>query len=318
MRRKLVLLLALCLAACGREPRNFEEASIADLHDAMQRGELRAEELVHWYLDRIEALDRSGPELRSLIEVNPDALTIAGALDDEAPVRAARSVARHSRRASRTTSTRPTACTTTAGSLALDGARAAAGCLRGGAAARRGRGDPGQDQPQRVGQLPLLPFHQRLEQPRRPDPQPLRPRPQSLRLQLAAPARRSPPTCAPSPSAPRRTARSSARRGANGDRRHQADGRPGQPRRHHPDRPQPGHRRPHGAHRFADAAILLSAMAGADRGDPATAAAPDDRIDYAAALERDGLAGARIGVVRGPSASTPDPTSWRCSTPASN
>ena len=74
MRRKLVLLLALCLAACGQEPRNLEEASIADLHDAMQRGELRAEELVHWYLDRIEALDRSGPELRSLIEVNPDAL----------------------------------------------------------------------------------------------------------------------------------------------------------------------------------------------------------------------------------------------------
>ncbi len=83
MRRTVVLLLALCLGACGTEPRNFDEASIADLHDAMQRGELRAEELVHWYLDRIETLDGSGPELRSLIEVNPDALTIARSLDDE-------------------------------------------------------------------------------------------------------------------------------------------------------------------------------------------------------------------------------------------
>jgi amidase len=83
MRHALVLLLALCLAACAREAPNFEETSIADLHDAMQRGDLRAEELVHWYLDRIEALDRNGPELRSLIEVNPDALTIARSLDDE-------------------------------------------------------------------------------------------------------------------------------------------------------------------------------------------------------------------------------------------
>lgn len=83
MRYALVLICALCLATCTGANRNLEEASIAELHDAMQRGELRAEDLVHWYLDRIEAIDRQGPELASLIEVNPDALTIARSLDDE-------------------------------------------------------------------------------------------------------------------------------------------------------------------------------------------------------------------------------------------
>jgi amidase len=83
MRRALVLCFALIATACTGDRRNFEEASIAELHDGLQRGELSAEELVHWYLDRIEAIDRSGPQLSSLIEVNPDALTIARSLDDE-------------------------------------------------------------------------------------------------------------------------------------------------------------------------------------------------------------------------------------------
>jgi amidase len=83
MRLALLLCLASLAAACAGDTRNFEEASIAELHDAMQRGELRAEELVHWYLDRIEAVDRSGPQLASLIELNPDALTIARSLDEE-------------------------------------------------------------------------------------------------------------------------------------------------------------------------------------------------------------------------------------------
>ncbi len=83
MRYALVLIASLLLTTCAGDIRNVEEASIAELHDAMQRGELSAEDLVHWYLDRIEAIDRKGPELASLIEVNPDALTIARSLDDE-------------------------------------------------------------------------------------------------------------------------------------------------------------------------------------------------------------------------------------------
>ena len=49
----------------------------------MQRGELRAEALVHWYLDRIAAIDDAGPELNAVIELNPDALLIARSLDEE-------------------------------------------------------------------------------------------------------------------------------------------------------------------------------------------------------------------------------------------
>jgi amidase len=47
-----------------------------------------------------------------------------------------------------------------------------------------------------------------------------------------------------------------------------------------------------------DAAILLGALAGADPGDPATAAAPSTVPDYTKALDPNGLKGARIGVVR--------------------
>jgi len=83
MRRVLVTGLALVLGACAQETPDFSEASIAELHDAMQRGETSAEALVHWYTDRIEAIDHSGPELRSIIEINPDALQIARALDEE-------------------------------------------------------------------------------------------------------------------------------------------------------------------------------------------------------------------------------------------
>jgi amidase len=83
MQRTPILVLCLLLAACAPEPANIEEASIAELHDQMQRGELSSEQLVSWYLDRIEAIDRNGPMLNSIIELNPDALQIARALDEE-------------------------------------------------------------------------------------------------------------------------------------------------------------------------------------------------------------------------------------------
>lgn len=83
MRHALPLIAWTLLAACGGEPPDFTETSIADLHDRMQRGELRSEKLVHWYLDRIETIDRNGPRLNAIIELNPDALLIARALDEE-------------------------------------------------------------------------------------------------------------------------------------------------------------------------------------------------------------------------------------------
>ena len=81
--RVLVVLAALFLAACQAPTPNLEEISIAELHDRMQRGEISAEAVTAWYLARIDAIDRAGPELRSVLEINPDALTIARALDEE-------------------------------------------------------------------------------------------------------------------------------------------------------------------------------------------------------------------------------------------
>ncbi|MDH3532377.1 MAG: amidase [Gammaproteobacteria bacterium] len=83
MRRVLLLALWLALVACGGQPENFEEATIADLHDRMHRGELSSEQLVSWYLERIETTDRRGPALHAVIELNPDALMTARALDEE-------------------------------------------------------------------------------------------------------------------------------------------------------------------------------------------------------------------------------------------
>ena len=79
----LVLLVGLTLVACAADEADFSETSIAGLHDAMQRGELSSEELVKWYLHRIDTIDRAGPQLNSIIEINPDALQIARALDGE-------------------------------------------------------------------------------------------------------------------------------------------------------------------------------------------------------------------------------------------
>ena len=64
-------------------PFRLEETSIADLQAAMTAGETTALEITRGYLARIEALDRSGPTLRAVLETNPDAEAIAQALDDE-------------------------------------------------------------------------------------------------------------------------------------------------------------------------------------------------------------------------------------------
>jgi amidase len=62
---------------------DLEEATIADLTARMQRGELTATDLVTRYLARIDAIDRRGPTLMSVIETNPDVLAIAARCDEE-------------------------------------------------------------------------------------------------------------------------------------------------------------------------------------------------------------------------------------------
>ena len=61
----------------------LEEATIAELGRLMTDGERTSAEITELYLRRIEALDRQGPTLRSVIETNPDALDIAEELDRE-------------------------------------------------------------------------------------------------------------------------------------------------------------------------------------------------------------------------------------------
>ncbi|MFL5504140.1 MAG: amidase family protein, partial [Gemmatimonadaceae bacterium] len=64
-------------------PFELEETTIADLQSAMASGRLTARSITQLYLDRIAELDRKGPTLRHVIEVNPDALAIADSLDQE-------------------------------------------------------------------------------------------------------------------------------------------------------------------------------------------------------------------------------------------
>jgi amidase len=61
----------------------MQEYSINQLQEKMTSGELTSLQLVQMYLERIEALDRNGPKVNSIIEFNPDAMEIAASLDEE-------------------------------------------------------------------------------------------------------------------------------------------------------------------------------------------------------------------------------------------
>jgi amidase len=75
---------ALPIAAAAEEPAfELQERSLAELQQDLQSGKHTARSLAEMYLARIEAINRRGPTLRSVIEVNPDALGLAEALDRE-------------------------------------------------------------------------------------------------------------------------------------------------------------------------------------------------------------------------------------------
>lgn len=97
-RRALILGIALLAGACATpqapppaQPQAAtpaavyptEELSITEIQARMAAGELSAYSLVEGFLQRIEAIDRSGPTLNSIIELNPDALSEALRLDEE-------------------------------------------------------------------------------------------------------------------------------------------------------------------------------------------------------------------------------------------
>ncbi len=61
----------------------IEEMTLSQLHQGYTEGKFTIREVVETYLERIKTIDETGPALKSVIIVNPDALKIAGELDAE-------------------------------------------------------------------------------------------------------------------------------------------------------------------------------------------------------------------------------------------
>src|ERR1035437_7203159 len=90
----LFISLILCMITC-KTPVNtnvqkktgnswIEELTIGKLQQGYKEGKYTIEDVVKVYLDRINEIDKNGPRLNSIIEINPDALKIAKELDKEA------------------------------------------------------------------------------------------------------------------------------------------------------------------------------------------------------------------------------------------
>ena len=69
----------------------LSEVSVAELGEGMKSGKYTAKGITELYLERIHEIDTGGPGLNSVIEINPDAVDIAAALDRERRERGARS-----------------------------------------------------------------------------------------------------------------------------------------------------------------------------------------------------------------------------------
>jgi len=84
-RRILVTALLLSPLAALAQPDDtfpFREATVAQLQAQMAAGRLTSEQLTRAYIDRIHALDSSGPGVNAVMELNPDALTLARKADE--------------------------------------------------------------------------------------------------------------------------------------------------------------------------------------------------------------------------------------------
>lgn len=86
----LVALAALTTVSAQRAV-DLDAATIADVSAAFARGTLTSERLTQMFLARIDAYDRKGPMLRSVITVNPKAIETARAMDEERKARGPRS-----------------------------------------------------------------------------------------------------------------------------------------------------------------------------------------------------------------------------------
>ena len=103
------------------EPFELDELTIADLQKRMVSGEETARSLTEKYIARIEALDGRGPQLRSVLEINPEAIAIAESLDAERKVGRVRGLLHGIPILIKDNIGTADRMTTTAGSLALEG-----------------------------------------------------------------------------------------------------------------------------------------------------------------------------------------------------
>ena len=71
------------MPASSVKPFELDEIAISDLQDGMKSGKFTARSLVEKYQARIAEIDKQGPAINSVIQLNPDALAIADALDQE-------------------------------------------------------------------------------------------------------------------------------------------------------------------------------------------------------------------------------------------
>src|SRR3954469_22717211 len=90
MRVKLAALLLVASPLLAQQqtspaPVRVEEITIAQIHDAMKAGRLTCHALVDAYLRRIDAFDKNGPAINAIVQLNPEALAQADALDRRFP-----------------------------------------------------------------------------------------------------------------------------------------------------------------------------------------------------------------------------------------
>jgi Asp-tRNA(Asn)/Glu-tRNA(Gln) amidotransferase A subunit family amidase len=87
VRIRITVLVGVCLLVLGgrASAQSFQvmETSIGDIHHAMRAGTLTCHALVEQYLNRIRDFDQQGPQINSMLYVNPQALQQANAMDQE-------------------------------------------------------------------------------------------------------------------------------------------------------------------------------------------------------------------------------------------
>ncbi len=103
---------------------NLAEAGVVELQAAMKSGKTTSQALVRAYLARIKAFDAGGPRINSVIEINPDALVIARERDRERKAGRVRGPLHGIPVLIKDNIATADKMQTTAGSLALQGSRA--------------------------------------------------------------------------------------------------------------------------------------------------------------------------------------------------